>query len=292
MMKRFVSLILVLLLTFPAAAYAEEVKKCDDWLYVAHNDGTARIVAYEGTEELVFVPDVVAGYTVTGFSDYIAGRNYGFQLTSAVTLLLPDSFTEIGSDMPFLFSRLTKFEVVPNHPTFKTIDGVLFNKEGTELLIYPPARVVDVYRIPNGVKNIHQYAFADAKIGVLVCPDSLQISNDAFGFASVEEIVYLDTSFLCRFCNGVGKMNCPYCEDGKCVDCYEGEKLHLLSSAGDYELTECNLCDGWGLCRIDCNKGAIDCKYCNGSGYNVSGEALAEALFYYMLQTEARLSED
>ena len=291
MMKKFVSLIIMLLLTFPAAAYAEEVKEVDDWRYIVHDDGTARIISYEGADVNVVVPDTLDGYTVTGFSDYIPGRNYGFQLTSAVTLLLPDSFTEIGSDKPFLFSRLTKFEVGLNHPTFKTIDGVLFNKEGTELLIYPPARHVDVYRIPNSVKVIQQNAFLAAEIGRLVCQNSLEISSDAFFGATVEEIVYLDTSFLCRFCNGLGKLDCPYCEDGECADCHEGDKLYLLSSSGDYEVTECALCDGWGLCRIDCNKGVIDCKYCNGSGYNVAGEALEEAL-YYRLQMEARLSED
>lgn len=277
MMKRLVSLIIVLLLTFPAAAYAEEVKECDDWRYIVHDDGTARIVSYQGAEEYVVVPDNVDGYTVTGFSDYISGQDYGFQLTSVVSLVLPDSFTAIDSEAPLLFSRLTNYLVDPNHPTFKTIDGVIFNKEGTELLFYPPAREADVYRIPDGVKKIRPGAFdfTIARIGKLVCPDSLRysLSLDASHMSAVEEIIFIDTSYLCRFCDGVGKIDCPYCFDGLCADC-----------CGDlfFEEIECNLCNGWGLCRIDCNKGVIDCKYCNGSGYNVAGEALEEA----------RLSED
>ena len=49
-------------------------------------------------------------------------------------------------------------------PHFKSIDGVLFNADGTELICYPKGRPDENYTIPEGVTEIVPHAFDDTKV--------------------------------------------------------------------------------------------------------------------------------
>ncbi|MBQ8566969.1 MAG: leucine-rich repeat protein [Clostridia bacterium] len=51
------------------------------------------------------------------------------------------------------------FTVDGENADFKSIDGVLFSKDGTKLIRYPVAKKVSSYTIPNGVNSIEKHAF-------------------------------------------------------------------------------------------------------------------------------------
>ncbi|MBR4201299.1 MAG: leucine-rich repeat protein [Oscillospiraceae bacterium] len=55
---------------------------------------------------------------------------------------------------------LQQINVDPANETFCSVDGVLFNKDKTELIYYPSDRVCSVYEIPDTVKAIGEMAFA------------------------------------------------------------------------------------------------------------------------------------
>ena len=73
------------------------------------------------------------------------------------TLYIPDNVSAISTNA-LDDVHITKFVVSSNHPTFKTINGVLYTKDGKRIVRYPQDNTT-TYTIPSEVKCISQYAF-------------------------------------------------------------------------------------------------------------------------------------
>lgn len=74
------------------------------------------------------------------------------------SVTIPNSVTSIEN---YAFSRCTslnEFIVSENNPVYKTIDGVLFNRDGTKLIACPSGKS-NTYTIPNNVITIESGAF-------------------------------------------------------------------------------------------------------------------------------------
>ncbi len=56
-------------------------------------------------------------------------------------------------------TSLSSINVNKKNENFKSIDGVLFSKDGTELILYPTGRKATNYTIPNSVTKIDKWAF-------------------------------------------------------------------------------------------------------------------------------------
>ncbi len=90
----------------------------------------------------------------------------------------------VGSECP-AFSR---FNVDESNPFIKDIDGVLFTKDGSTLLLYPTGGK-DSYTIPNETKAIAPKAFMYAKVKHVNIPNSvLTIGEGAFSNSQLVEI--------------------------------------------------------------------------------------------------------
>lgn len=78
-------------------------------------------------------------------------------------------------------AHITEFTVDNDNPLFKTVDGVLFTKDGKRLIRFPQEKS-GTYTIPAGVKTISQYAFKKSrKLTEIVIPDSVSnIGEGAF----------------------------------------------------------------------------------------------------------------
>ncbi|MBQ3343572.1 MAG: leucine-rich repeat protein [Kiritimatiellae bacterium] len=84
---------------------------------------------------------------------------YSFQDCAGIeNVAIPASVTNIGTRAFRNCSSLTAFEVADENPAYKSIDGVLFTKDGRTLLRFPPAKSGH-YDIPDGVETIAMYAF-------------------------------------------------------------------------------------------------------------------------------------
>lgn len=93
---------------------------------------------------------------------------------------IPASVVSIVGN-PFDFAQL-ELKLAPENSEFSLIDGVLFDKTGTKLLVYPCGRPGDTYEIPEGTTEIGAFAFAGCQqLSKVTIPESVTaIESDSF----------------------------------------------------------------------------------------------------------------
>lgn len=86
---------------------------------------------------------------------------------------------------------LEKIEVSENNPYYKSIDGIVYSKDGTVLIRYPAAKQDETFKIPDGVKKICSNAFFDNYyVKNIVIPKSVVEIENYFRSYSVENVYY------------------------------------------------------------------------------------------------------
>lgn len=121
--------------------------ECDGFAYEVLPDGTASITACNLSGNIT-IPKTLDGYTVTNLASELF---YGKSNVTAVTI--PASVTSFGTDpadnsWDYVFSYcydLTRINVETGNPSFLSVDGVLFSKDGKTLIHYPCSRAGAVY---------------------------------------------------------------------------------------------------------------------------------------------------
>ena len=118
----------------------------------------------------IIIPD-----SVTSIGDHAFHNCSG--LTS---ITIPDSVTSIG-DHAF-YNCLTSITVSENNKYFSSLNGVLFNKDKTELITYPIGNERTEYTIPDSVTSIGNFIFYNcSSLTSITIPDSVaSIGNSAF----------------------------------------------------------------------------------------------------------------
>ena len=114
---------------------------------------------------------------VTSIGDYAF---YGCNsLTGEITI--PEKVINIGIYVFSGCSGLTNIKVSSNNKNYNSEEGILFNKEKTELIQCPLGKQIHNYTIPNSVTNIGTAAFFNCSglTGNLVIPQS--VKNIGFG---------------------------------------------------------------------------------------------------------------
>lgn len=157
------------------------------------------------------VPDKIGNYPVTEIEDVC------FSQCSLTSVTLPNSVVRVG-DIAFekcakltsvtfgsglrdfgtnVFSetpRLASINVSSANPYFKSVDGVLYSKDGTIIYSYPVAKKDTEFVVPNAVKSIEHYAFDGANNlkSITVGTGMVAISDLAFiGAFNVETVKIL-----------------------------------------------------------------------------------------------------
>lgn len=100
------------------------------------------------------------------------------------SVTIPKSLSSIGKNAFSSCEKIKEFKVDEENQNFKEIDGVLFSKDGTELVMYPPGKTDESYTLPQGTEKIHQNAFSyNNFIETAVLPDTVsEIGDYAFFF--------------------------------------------------------------------------------------------------------------
>ena len=112
-------------------------------------------------------------------------------------LFIPDSVTYCGKKYCVVLcggypDSLEYITVADNNPFMSSLDGVLFNKERTELLRYPRGLKNSSYVVPASVRKICTNAFCLASVkSVKLSPSVKEIDNLAFSLCfSLKSIVF------------------------------------------------------------------------------------------------------
>ncbi len=77
-------------------------------------------------------------------------------------------------------SNLESIEVSESNPNYTSIDGVLYNKDITEIIAYPSGKPDETYKIPDGVESVSITDFYLSQIKNLYIPDSLVKIEDLY----------------------------------------------------------------------------------------------------------------
>ena len=103
---------------------------------------------------------------------------------------LSSSLTSMGNGVFWDCKSLTDVSVDENNENYSSLDGVLFNKQKTELLYYPTGKT-GAYRVPDGVTGIGDSAFEDCtNLTGIEFPDGFtSIGNSSFkGCSSLADV--------------------------------------------------------------------------------------------------------
>lgn len=186
--KRFALLLAVLALTgmLTLGAFAAEEKTSGDFTYVVQNDNTVKITGYNGNAKDVVIPSKIDGKTVT----VIAGTAFD-SCGRVQSVSIPKEITTIENGA-FYGSRIMAINVAQDNENYSSdANGVLFNKNKTELIKYSSGNERTEYAIPDTVTTISKYAFLSSPyLKNITIPESLtKIGSYTFESCGIETLI-------------------------------------------------------------------------------------------------------
>lgn len=204
--------LIMILGVMPTAAFGASGGACGDNLTWVLDNGTLII---SGTGEMTEKPwsdykkDIKSVVINEGVTSIIGSAFLGCSALTSVSI--PSGVKKIGYGAFEFCRKLTNIDVDNNNLFYMSIDGVLFNKDRTELVSYPEGKSESSYAVPNGVTSIGYSAFSwCANLKAIVLPDSVtSIDDSAFAWcmsltnitipknvSSIGKFVFVDCSSL------------------------------------------------------------------------------------------------
>lgn len=118
-----------------------------------------------------------------------------FGCNGLTSITIPKSVVSIGDLALADCANLSSIYADEENTVYTSVDGILFNKEKTTLVVYPSGRKTTSYRIPEGVTSIGDYAFDGCGLTSVTIPGSVtSIGSSAFsGCPSLKDVYYAGT---------------------------------------------------------------------------------------------------
>ena len=181
-MKRAIKILSILFSLFllislmPSASALEATPEiCFKWEMLP--DGTVSITGVKLEEKQnIIIPAMIDGKPVTSIN---IDNNAFFHYDNLTSITIPDSVTTISGDIFYRSNELSDITVSSENTAFCSIDGVLFSKDRTTLIRFPPNHPEEDYVIPEEVTSIDQGAFFVCdNLACITIPDNVTDIND------------------------------------------------------------------------------------------------------------------
>lgn len=141
---------------------------------------------------------------------------------SLSSIYIPASLTDLNAKA-FSEGGMIAYEVSPDNPVYSSEDGIMFNKDKTELLHFPAKKQVESYSIPITVEKIGKFAFESNQLNEVIFHDKL-LSIDDYAFFLCEKLAKADVPNSVEF---VGESAFSRCYNLK--EAHLPEKLTAIS---------------------------------------------------------------
>ena len=160
------------------------------------DDGTVYISWYEGSDKDVIIPEYIGKYPVTSMmlplwpESHFNGKEYvPDNGTEIETVTLPKTMTRLQFHEYYEFQTIKSYIVDPENEKYTAVDGVLYSKDMTKLVLYPPAKEGE-FTVPESVTEIGSGSFShtDKITAVNIGGNVRTIGMGAFERSSVSEV--------------------------------------------------------------------------------------------------------
>ncbi len=137
----------------------------------AYNDKIIKVVIEEGITE------------IPGGVIYCAEQCLSISIPSTVSFIHYYAFPRAEA--------LERFEVAEDNATYKSVDGIIYSKDGKILFKFPANKNMTEFTVPAGTETIGDYAFGDNhNLKKIVVSDTVKlIESHAFSYSKASEIV-------------------------------------------------------------------------------------------------------
>lgn len=188
-----------------------------DWRYYIDKDtDTVEIREYtgEGKRE-VTVPEIIEGRTVTT----ICERTFSLRFHNGLECVnLPKSISKIEEKAFYPCDSLKNIQVSPDNPAYASEEGILYNKDKTELISCPQGKKGELTHLPASLKRIENSAFISCEnLSAIEIPEGVESIGKSAFYA----------------CDGLKSIKIP---EG--VERIEKETFYGCSNLGNVELPE------------------------------------------------------
>ena len=208
-LRVFVILIFTMVLSMvflainPNMTKAEVITSSDGkWKYEKLGDNTIEIIdinQIDKTQQLLEIPEQIDGLTVSSIDlrgiecAYDAGGSSSFDYI----MKIPKTINDIGVDTTFggnkvYYRKVRMYDISEENNTYKSVDRVIFSKDGKELVRYPGGTINRTYTIPEGVETIKRGAFKNVyNTYTLIFPSTMK-SLEVSALGDYTELKTLD----------------------------------------------------------------------------------------------------
>ncbi len=159
-------------------------KGCSSLKVADFSETTLATIGYEAFAGCVALEEIKIPETLSDIGDF------AFANTKFKEIEFGKNINAVGANAFVGNTTLETINVVDNNKEFSSIDGVLYNKKGSALVTFPAGKT-GTYELAQGVEEIRDYAFKNAKISAVKLaeePALRYIGLNAFEDSQLEEI--------------------------------------------------------------------------------------------------------
>lgn len=202
---------------------------------------------FYGCTELLTVslPD-----TLTDLGFFAFGNCYNLQSIN-IPVNLTTAFSECGLEYSYNYKEIN---VDSDNKLYSSVDGILFNKDKTELIKYPQMKTDKVYTVPDTVKKIDDNAFRDNNYLETVNLSSSVKEIEYYAFKNCSALKNIDLNEVETIdenafekCISLKTVTIPksvnYIGDNPFKECQALEKISVDSENSDFCIYNDALCD-------------------------------------------------